>query len=79
MDLTDDNLVTLSEYLKHTLSPDVNVRRPGQYNLQIHCLLLHQPSYVFHSLISDLYFSREVPRIGRNQSELPLIITTFSR
>jgi len=33
MELTDDNLVTLSEYLKHTLSPDVNVRRPGWYNL----------------------------------------------
>lgn len=33
MELTDDNLLTLSEYLKHTLSPDVNVRRPGEYNL----------------------------------------------
>lgn len=30
MELTDDNLVTLSEYLKHTLSPDTNVRRPGK-------------------------------------------------
>lgn len=29
MELTEDNLVTLSEYLKHTLSADVNVRRPG--------------------------------------------------
>ncbi|KOC66626.1 Exportin-2 [Habropoda laboriosa] len=33
MELTDDNLLTLREYLKHTLSPDVNVRRPGEYNL----------------------------------------------
>lgn len=31
MELTDDNLLTLSEYLKHTLSPDVNERRPGEY------------------------------------------------
>ncbi|KAK1138134.1 hypothetical protein K0M31_002618 [Melipona bicolor] len=30
MELTDDNLLTLSEYLKHTLSPDVNVRRPAE-------------------------------------------------
>lgn len=36
MELTDDNLVTLSEYLKHTLSPEVTVRRPGRYNLQTH-------------------------------------------
>ncbi|KAG5308621.1 XPO2 protein, partial [Pseudoatta argentina] len=34
MDLTDDNLVTLSEYLKHTLSPDVNVRRPAEKFLE---------------------------------------------
>lgn len=35
MELTDDNLLTLSEYLKHTLSPDINVRRPGEYNLSV--------------------------------------------
>ncbi|OAD56402.1 Exportin-2 [Eufriesea mexicana] len=30
MELTDDNLLTLSEYLKHTLSPDINVRWPAE-------------------------------------------------
>lgn len=30
MELTDDNLRTLSNYLEHTLSPDVNIRRPGE-------------------------------------------------
>ncbi|CAL7948889.1 unnamed protein product [Xylocopa violacea] len=34
MELTDDNLLTLSEYLKHTLSPDVNVRRPAEKFLE---------------------------------------------
>jgi len=33
MELTDDNLRTLSDYLQHTLSPDVNIRRPGEFNL----------------------------------------------
>lgn len=31
MELTDDNLRTLSEYLKQTLSPDPNVRWPGMF------------------------------------------------
>ncbi|XP_076244499.1 chromosome segregation 1 [Calliopsis andreniformis] len=30
MELTDDNLLTLSEYLKRTLSPDIDVRRPAE-------------------------------------------------
>lgn len=34
MELTDDNLLTLSEYLKHTLSPDINVRRPAEKFLE---------------------------------------------
>ncbi|KAL2737733.1 exportin-2 [Vespula squamosa] len=34
MELTDDNLLTLSEYLKHTLSPDTNVRRPAEKFLE---------------------------------------------
>ncbi|CAK9813415.1 Cse1 [Anthophora plagiata] len=34
MELTDDNLLTLREYLKHTLSPDVNVRRPAEKFLE---------------------------------------------
>ncbi|XP_034196637.1 chromosome segregation 1 [Osmia lignaria lignaria] len=34
MELTDDNLLTLSEYLKHTLSPDVNERRPAEKFLE---------------------------------------------
>lgn len=37
MELTDDNLIRLSEYLKHTLSPDVAVRRPG--NIQQLCYI----------------------------------------
>ncbi|XP_076289313.1 chromosome segregation 1 [Lasioglossum baleicum] len=34
MELTDDNLLTLSEYLKHTLSPEVHVRRPAEKFLE---------------------------------------------
>lgn len=34
MELTDDNLRTLSEYLKNTLNPDVNVRRPAEKFLE---------------------------------------------
>ncbi|KAK7791230.1 hypothetical protein R5R35_001387 [Gryllus longicercus] len=34
MELTDDNLRTLSEYLKNTLNPDVNVRRPAERFLE---------------------------------------------
>lgn len=30
MAFTDDHLLMLSEYLKKTLSPDVQVRRPGK-------------------------------------------------
>lgn len=52
MELTDDNLLTLSEYLKHTLSPDVNVRRPGEYNLSINQKflienILYNPEHVY--------------------------------
>ncbi|KAI4498822.1 hypothetical protein M0802_005997 [Mischocyttarus mexicanus] len=34
MELTDDNLLTLNEYLKRTLSPDINVRRPAEKFLE---------------------------------------------
>ncbi|XP_015180909.1 PREDICTED: exportin-2 [Polistes dominula] len=34
MELTDDNLLTLSEYLKHTLSPEISVRRPAEKFLE---------------------------------------------
>lgn len=34
MELTDDNLRTLSDYLQHTLSPDVNIRRPAEKFLE---------------------------------------------
>ncbi|XP_020707492.2 exportin-2 [Athalia rosae] len=34
MELTDDNLLTLSEYLKQTLNPDVSVRRPAEKFLE---------------------------------------------
>lgn len=34
MDLTDDNLLTLSEYLRQTLSPDIDVRRPAEKFLE---------------------------------------------
>lgn len=34
MELTDDNIRTLSEYLQHTLNPDVNVRRPAEKFLE---------------------------------------------
>ncbi|XP_011881255.1 PREDICTED: exportin-2 [Vollenhovia emeryi] len=48
MELTDDNLVTLSEYLKHTLNPDVDVRctaekflKSVEINQNYPLLLLH--------------------------------------
>ncbi|XP_053981476.1 exportin-2 isoform X2 [Hylaeus anthracinus] len=34
MELTDDNLLTLSEYLKHSLSPEFHVRRPAEKFLE---------------------------------------------
>ncbi|KAK6622529.1 hypothetical protein RUM44_002341 [Polyplax serrata] len=34
MELTDSNISTLSEYLKHTLNPDVGVRRPAEKFLE---------------------------------------------
>lgn len=33
MEISEDNLRTLGEYLQHTLNPDPNVRRPGDYIL----------------------------------------------
>ena len=29
MELTDENLLTLTQYLSRTLNPDVDIRRPG--------------------------------------------------
>lgn len=43
MEVTDDNLATLANYLQQTLNPDPNVRRPGKYcfstrnYLSLHC------------------------------------------
>lgn len=34
MELTDNNITTLSEYLQHTLNPDVGVRRPAEKFLE---------------------------------------------
>ncbi|XP_017781726.1 PREDICTED: exportin-2 [Nicrophorus vespilloides] len=34
MDVSDENLVTLSQYLQQTLNPDVNVRRPAEKFLE---------------------------------------------
>lgn len=33
MEVSDDNIRTLSQYLLQTLSPDPNIRRPGKNNL----------------------------------------------
>lgn len=33
MEITDQNLNNLSEFLAKTLSPDVNIRKPGAYFL----------------------------------------------
>lgn len=33
MEIEERNILTLSNYLKQTLSPDVNIRRPGMSNL----------------------------------------------
>lgn len=45
MEISEDNLRTLGQYLQQTLSPDVNVRRPGT-------LLLS--SNIFHLDLSRL-------------------------
>lgn len=31
MEISDENLNTLSQYLQQTLNPDVNIRRPGKF------------------------------------------------
>uniref|UniRef100_A0A2K6AA01 Chromosome segregation 1 like n=1 Tax=Mandrillus leucophaeus TaxID=9568 RepID=A0A2K6AA01_MANLE len=41
MELSDANLQTLTEYLKKTLDPDPAIRRPGERNLCIICLLIN--------------------------------------
>ncbi|XP_058804999.1 exportin-2 [Phymastichus coffea] len=48
MELTDDNLLTLSEYLKHTLNPDVNVRRPAEKSLEAVELNKNYPLLLLH-------------------------------
>jgi exportin-2 (importin alpha re-exporter) len=64
MELTDDNLRTLSDYLQHTLSPDVNVRRPGEFNLLkqtvlVSVCLLYVSSQVFYMIIEFFFCSAE--------------------
>lgn len=56
MELEGDNLVTLSEYLKATLNPAVDVRRPGEFNLKnkiIHicCITLRRKSQNFSKIL----------------------------
>ncbi|XP_001606668.1 exportin-2 [Nasonia vitripennis] len=48
MELTDDNLLTLSEYLRHTLSPDVAVRRPAEKFLESVELNQNYPLLLLH-------------------------------
>ncbi|KAJ8681341.1 hypothetical protein QAD02_017128 [Eretmocerus hayati] len=48
MELTDDNLLTLSEYLRHTLSPDVTVRRPAEKFLESVELNQNYPLLLLH-------------------------------
>lgn len=31
MELSDENLITLSQYLQQTLNPNNDIRRPGEY------------------------------------------------
>jgi hypothetical protein len=35
MEISDENLRILGEYLQQTLSPDTNIRRPGTHPLQL--------------------------------------------
>lgn len=35
MEVTDENLATLANYLQQTLNPDPNVRRPGKINIVV--------------------------------------------
>lgn len=59
MELTDDNLLTLSEYLKHTLSPDVNVRRPGEYNLSVNQQFVENILHVQYRKLSRVFLFTE--------------------
>lgn len=45
MEISEDNLRTLGQYLQQTLSPDVNVRRPG--------MKLKKKSNTFSNLFND--------------------------
>ncbi|XP_034952194.1 exportin-2 [Chelonus insularis] len=48
MELEEANLLTLSEYLKHTLSPDVNVRRPAEKFLESIEVNQNYPALLLH-------------------------------
>ncbi|KAL7294315.1 hypothetical protein TKK_0012326 [Trichogramma kaykai] len=48
MELTDDNLITLSEYLKQTLNPDVKLRRPAEKFLESVELNQNYPLLLLH-------------------------------
>lgn len=39
MEISEENLRTLSEYLQHTLNPDPNIRRPGNSHYLLKLLL----------------------------------------
>uniref|UniRef100_A0A1B6CNE8 Exportin-2 n=1 Tax=Clastoptera arizonana TaxID=38151 RepID=A0A1B6CNE8_9HEMI len=61
MELTDDNLLTLSEYLRQTLNPDVTIRRPAEKFLETVEGNKNYPLLLLHL-------------IGRTQIELTLQI-----
>ncbi|XP_020283895.1 exportin-2 isoform X1 [Pseudomyrmex gracilis] len=48
MELTDDNLLTLSEYLKQTLNVDVNTRRPAEKFLESVEVNQNYPQLLLH-------------------------------
>lgn len=50
MDINEANLQTLSEYLRQTLNPDPNVRRPGiRYLIKIFLNIFIFNAYLYNS------------------------------
>lgn len=53
MEVTDENLATLANYLQQTLNPDPNVRRPGKY-IQAKLMLILCFTY-YYLLLRNLW------------------------
>ena len=62
MEISNENLFTLSEYLKHSLSPDANIRRPGNTKFSYYNLISEKG--VSRDRVDLLYFQFEIFGIG---------------